>query len=298
MLEVDNVTKIFCDKKLGRGLIALKNISILIGRSEFVCLVGPSGCGKTTLLNIIAGFEKPTLGEVRHEGELISSPSPKRAVVFQDHSLFPWMTVLENVEFGLRNRGITGRRTRQEALRYLEMVGLTEFADARPNQISGGMKQKVAVARALALEPDMLLMDEPFGSLDELTRKRMDLELLELWKRERKTVLFITHNIEEAVLLGERVLLMSGLPGRVIREWKITEARPRDTLSLSLRALREEISRELERAHNITGIRAVERSPAITMGERNTPFIRFPQSMESCGEPDMNAFEKHGSFKN
>jgi len=296
MLEVDNVTKIFYDQKRGRGLIALKNVDFIITRSEFVCLIGPSGCGKTTLLNIIAGFERPTLGEVRHEGEVINSPSPKRAVIFQDHSLFPWMTVIENIEFGLRSRGITGKRAHREALHYLEMVGLTEFADARPTQISGGMKQKVAVARALALDPDMLLMDEPFSSLDELTRKRMDLELLELWKRERKTVLFITHNIEEAMLLGDRILLMSALPGRIIKEWKVNGARPRDLLSPGLRALREEIGTELERAHNITGILPVERASAIAACEGNASTL-LSRRMESRDMPDMNVIGKDRMLK-
>jgi len=296
MLEVDNVTKIFYDQKRGRGLIALKNVDVIIRKSEFVCLIGPSGCGKTTLLNIVAGFERPTLGEVRHEGEVIDSPSPKRAVIFQDHSLFPWMTVIENIEFGLKSRGITGRQAYREALYYLEMVGLTEFADARPNQISGGMKQKVAVARALALDPDMLLMDEPFSSLDELTRKRMDLELIELWKRERKTVLFITHNIEEAMLLGDRILLMSALPGRIIKEWKVNGARPRDLLSPGLRALREEISTELERAHNITGIVRAGSGPAIDTTEGNAS-THISRKMESHDMLDMNVIEEYRMYE-
>jgi NitT/TauT family transport system ATP-binding protein len=226
-------------------MIALRDIHLSVARNELLVIIGPSGCGKSTLINMIAGFDRPTKGRILHEGEVISGPSPRRAVVFQDHSLFPWMSVLENIEFGLGSNGIASSNRRKKALHYLELVGLSDFKDARPCELSGGMMQKVAVARTLALEPDLLLMDEPFGSLDEETRRRMDSELLSIWKKERKTVVFITHNLEEAVLLGDRIVLMSTRPGEIEAEWTVRRERPRDPMSPCMCELKREISARL-----------------------------------------------------
>ena len=245
MLELSGVSKVFYDRRKGRGVIALRDIHLSVARNEFLVIIGPSGCGKSTIINMIAGFDRPTQGRILHEGEMISGPSPQRAVVFQDHSLFPWMSVLENIEFGLRSNGTTASERRKRSLHYLELVGLSDFRDARPSELSGGMMQKVAVARTLALEPDLLLMDEPFGSLDEETRRRMDRELLSIWKKEKKTVVFITHNLEEAVLLGDRIILMSTRPGEIEAEWTVRRERPRDPMSPCMCELKREISAKL-----------------------------------------------------
>ncbi|NYT12104.1 MAG: ABC transporter ATP-binding protein [Methanomassiliicoccales archaeon] len=245
MLEIGGVSKVFHDRRKGRGVIALRDIHLSVARNEFLVIIGPSGCGKSTLINMIAGFDRPTRGRILHEGEVVTGPSPRRAVVFQDHSLFPWMSVMENIEFGLVSNGISPSVRRKTALHYLELVGLSDFKDARPCELSGGMMQKVAVARTLALEPDLLLMDEPFGSLDEETRRRMDRELLSIWKKEKKTVIFITHNLEEAVLLADRIVLMSTRPGEVEAEWIVRRERPRDPMSPCMCELKREISARL-----------------------------------------------------
>lgn len=251
MLEISGVSKVFHDRRKGRGVVALRDIHLSVARNEFLVIIGPSGCGKSTLINMIAGFDRPTRGRILHEGEAVSGPSPRRAVVFQDHSLFPWMSVLENIEFGLRSNGTSSSNRRKKALHYLELVGLSDFKDARPCELSGGMMQKVAVARTLALEPDLLLMDEPFGSLDEETRRRMDRELLSIWKKDRKTVVFITHNLEEAVLLGDRIVLMSTGPGEIDAEWIVRRERPRDPMSPCMCELKREISARLTGVYHL-----------------------------------------------
>lgn len=194
---------------------ALRDVSLDIGQGEFVCAIGPSGCGKTTLLNMIGGFLTPTLGTVRAHGQPVSGPGPDRGVVFQEYALFPWLTARRNVEFGLRQQGLDKHSSRQRAQALLEMTGLAHAAERYPFELSGGMRQRVAVARALATEPRVLLMDEPFAAIDALTRATLQNELLKIWSKLKLSVFFITHNIEEAVFLAQRVVVMSPHPGRI-----------------------------------------------------------------------------------
>jgi ABC-type nitrate/sulfonate/bicarbonate transport system ATPase subunit len=245
LASMKDMSKVFTNPRTGKGLVALNDVTLEVEEGEFLCLLGPSGCGKSTTLNLLAGFEFPTVGEVSFKGAPIRSPSPERGVVFQESSLFPWMTVLQNVTFSLR--GAQDRKERESmALRYLELVGLADFAQARPNELSGGMKQRVAIARTLAMDPDLLLMDEPFGSLDEQTRRKLDNEVLDLWKKEGKTVVFVTHSIEEALILGTRVVVMSASPGRICKEWKIDLPWPRDPSSPEMGRLKEEMAQGLQ----------------------------------------------------
>jgi NitT/TauT family transport system ATP-binding protein len=194
---------------------ALQNVNLTINANEFVCVVGPSGCGKTTLLNIIAGLEEATDGTVTVDGNLVTGPGKERGVVFQQYALFPWKTVIKNVEFGLKLRGLDRKAAREKAEKYLELVGLKDFAHSYPKELSGGMKQRVAIARAYAVEPEVLLMDEPFGALDAQTRAQLQEELLRTWETEKRTCFFITHDVEEAVILAQKVIIMSARPGRV-----------------------------------------------------------------------------------
>lgn len=264
MLELKDVSKVFLDEERGKGLVALSQVDLTVGKGEFVCLIGPSGCGKTTLLNIAAGFEKPTRGEVLFNDQRLEGPGPGRGVVFQEFSLYPWMSVTENLDFALKAVEKDHGRREQRVHSALEMVGLSPFSDARPNELSGGMKQRVAIARALAMDPQVLLMDEPFGSLDEQTRRRLDSEVLLLWKIGGKGVLFITHSIEEAIFLGTRVVLMSPSPGRIVKEWKIDMEWPRNPTSPEFEALREEMSANLRTC-------ACAQTPA-SMAERIVPI--------------------------
>ncbi|MFA4928710.1 MAG: ABC transporter ATP-binding protein [Patulibacter sp.] len=228
---------------------ALSGIDLTVEPGEFVTLVGPSGCGKTTLLSALAGFVRPTQGTITVGGVPVDGPSPQRGVVFQQPNLYPWKTVRENVALGPQLRG-AGRRERGEiADRYLELVGLSEFASAAPYELSGGMQQRCQIARVLANEPDVLLMDEPFGALDALTRERLQDELLRIWRGSGQTVLFITHSVEEAVYLGSRVLLMSPRPGRVVLDERIPFGDQQSTPQLrtdpEFQAFRERISAQI-----------------------------------------------------
>jgi NitT/TauT family transport system ATP-binding protein len=226
-LEVDRVSKRY-PADHGEGVEALREISLEVPEGEFVCILGPSGCGKTTLLRIIAGLEAPTAGEVRVDGVPVTGPTPRLGMIFQDYSLYPWRRVIENVAFGLELAG-TGKAERLERAReYLDLVGLSAFADAFPYELSGGMRQRVAVARALATDPAVVLMDEPFGALDAQTRNAMQLELLEIWARTRKTVLFVTHSVDEAVFLADRIVVLSARPGTVREVIEVCDPRPRD----------------------------------------------------------------------
>jgi taurine transport system ATP-binding protein len=199
-----------------RRVEALGPIRLDVDDGELVCIVGPSGCGKTTLLHLLAGFDTPTNGELWVGGERVDGPSPARGVVFQQPNLYPWLTVRGNVGFGLRMRRVPRARRREEVDRWLAVVGLDGFGDHRPYELSGGMQQRCQIARVLANDPELILMDEPFGALDALTRERMQLELLRIWGEDHRTVVFITHSVDEAVLLGTRVLVMSPRPGRIV----------------------------------------------------------------------------------
>lgn len=213
ILQVRNLTKIF--EGQNGSVTALDHVSFEVAKSEFVMIVGPSGCGKTTLINIIGGLEKGTSGEVLLDGMVISGPGADRGMVFQNYSLFPWLSVQKNVEFGLRMKKVPAKERAEQAARYIELVGLKGFEDALPKQLSGGMKQRVAIARTLANEPEILLMDEPFGALDAQTRVVMQELLSDISRHTGTTILFITHDIDEAVLLGERIYVMSRRPGTV-----------------------------------------------------------------------------------
>ena len=199
-----------------RGQVtSLNGVDLDVARGEFVTLVGPSGCGKSTLLNLVAGLLEPSSGEVLVNDQPVRGPGPDRGVIFQQYALFPWLTALENVEFGLRLQGLGKKDRRERALRYLDLVGLADFANALPKELSGGMKQRCAIARAYAVNPSLLLMDEPFGALDALTRVQMQDDLLATWEKDRRTIVFITHDVDEAVYLANRVVVMSPSPGRI-----------------------------------------------------------------------------------
>ena len=213
MLTVRGLSKIF--EGASGPVTALKDVDLYGKKSEFVMIVGPSGCGKTTLINIIGGLEHATGGQVVLEGQEVSSPGADRGMVFQGYSLFPWLTVRKNVEFGLKMKGLRAAERAEKARKYIDLVGLSGFEDALPRQLSGGMKQRVAIARTLANEPEMLLMDEPFGALDAQTRVVMQELLADISRRTKTTILFITHDIDEAVLLGDRIYVMSRRPGTI-----------------------------------------------------------------------------------
>ena len=224
-VKIDNVVK----KYSGRNgeMVALNGVSLDIHENEFVCVVGPSGCGKSTLLNIIAGLHEPTSGQVLVDGQAVSGPGPDRGVVFQQYALFPWLTVQKNVEFGLKLQGMSQDKAEQEAKKYIKMVDLEQFAQSYPKELSGGMKQRVAIARAYAINPKVLLMDESFGALDAQTRTQLQTELLKTWEKEQKTCFFITHDVEEAIILAQRVIIMSARPGRIKEVVEINIPYPR-----------------------------------------------------------------------
>ena len=209
-------------------VVALNGVDLSIQDKEFVCVVGPSGCGKSTLLNMIGGLDAPTSGEILVDGKEVDGPSPKRGIVFQQYALFPWLTVEKNVQFGLKLQGMPRERMEQVTEKYLRAVGLENFAHSYPKELSGGMKQRVAIARAYAVNPEVLLMDEPFGALDAQTRVQLQTELLETWEHEQKTCFFITHDVEEAIILAQRVVIMSARPGRVKDIVDIDIPYPRD----------------------------------------------------------------------
>jgi len=243
ILTIRGVTKRFT---VGDGeLEALAPVDLTIPQGEFVCMIGASGCGKSTLLRIIAGFEEPTTGDVAIYGNAIAGPGSDRGMVFQDYALFPWMTVRENISFGPRQRQLPREEIERTTDEFIRMVGLERFADRYPNQLSGGMKQRVAIARVLANNANILLMDEPFGALDALTREQLQHELLQIWARTGVTTIFVTHSVEEAVLLADRVLVMSAGPGRIDSDFRIDLARPREVSSPEFNAMRRDVARRL-----------------------------------------------------
>ena len=234
-LSIEEVSKSF--KTASGPVLALDRVSLNVAESEFVCLVGASGCGKSTLLNIIAGLEKPDSGTVLADGKPVTEPGRERLVMFQEPALFPWLDVLGNVLFGLKLKRNLTRKDRCDVARYyLELVGLSRFERANIHELSGGMKQRVSLARALAPNPRVLLMDEPFAALDALTREQFYGDIQEIWKSRRKTIVFVTHNVREAACLGDRVLVFSPHPGRIQEEFRIDLPRPRDINSVDLAA--------------------------------------------------------------
>jgi NitT/TauT family transport system ATP-binding protein len=246
-LAVENVGMTF--RRDGKDLTVLENIRLDVGDGEFLCLLGPSGCGKTTLLNTMAGFLPPTSGEIRVDGEIIHGPDPRRIFVFQERGVFPWLTVEGNIGFGLFKLPHSEKERR--IAHYIKMVGLQGFERAYPSELSGGMKQRLEVARALAVNPDMLFLDEPFGALDSITRLVMRAELLRIWEAERKTIIFVTHDIDEAVQLADRVVVMSTRPATIQQIVSIDIPHPRDISSSRYLQLRDGIFKQIGLAHKI-----------------------------------------------
>ena len=246
-LSVDRLSMVF--ERDGTRTEVLNNISLEVGDGEFVCLLGPSGCGKTTLLNAMAGFLSPTSGEIRVDGEPVRHPDPRRIFVFQERGVFPWLTVEGNIGFGLSRLPRAERE--QRIAHYVKMVGLQGFETSYPQDLSGGMKQRLEVARALAVNPDMLLLDEPFGALDSITRLVMRGELLRIWEAERKTIVFVTHDIDEAVQLADRVVVMSARPATIQRIVDIDIPHPRDISAPHYLELRDGIFRQIGLAHKL-----------------------------------------------
>jgi NitT/TauT family transport system ATP-binding protein len=224
-LRILNVSKVFAGRD--QTVEALRPVNLEVAAGEFICLLGPSGCGKSTLLSMIAGLEAASTGEIWTDGRRVRGPSTDCVLLFQEAALFPWLDVQQNVEFGLRQNGMPSKQRATIARRFLELVHLKGFEHSYVHQLSGGMRQRVAIARALALNPAVLLMDEPFGALDALTRDRLHAELESIWTATRKTILFVTHNVREAVALGDRVLVFAPRPGRIVREFTIDLPRPR-----------------------------------------------------------------------
>ncbi len=228
-----------------RTVEALRDVNLEIRKGEFVCLIGASGCGKSTLLRILAGFDTASSGTAHMYGMPIAGPGPERGMVFQDYGLFPWLTVRQNIAFGPHQRSLPQAKLTEIADHYLDMVGLHKFADYYPGQLSGGMKQRVAIARVLANDCEVLLMDEPFGALDALTREKLQQDLLEIWARTKLTVIFVTHAVEEAVLLSDRVVVMTAGPGRIEEEVQLELERPRDIVGIEFNQVRREITQML-----------------------------------------------------
>lgn len=242
-LEAKNIVKHFDHN--GNPVLALDGINLKVDEGDFVCIVGPSGCGKSTFLNIVAGLEKPDSGEVLLNGKTITTPGPDRTMVFQEGALFPWLKVVDNVEFGLKMAGIPKDERAQISQRYLDMMQLTKFANSYTYQLSTGMKQRVAIARALVMDPEILLMDEPFAALDAQTRDLLLVELQLIWERTKKTILFVTHSIAESVILGNRVVVFKNRPSKIKKEFVIDYRRPRLAEDQNLVKYQQDILAEL-----------------------------------------------------
>lgn len=243
-LCIQHVSKSF--QSTNGSVYVLEDINLEIREGEFVCIVGPSGCGKTTLLNIVAGLEKANAGEVWSNGHKVNGAGTDRVVIFQEAALFPWLNVVKNVEFGLKLKGVNAKQRRETAIQYLKMVHLSKFQNAHIHELSGGMKQRVAIARALAMNPEMLLMDEPFSALDAQTRWILHFELQNIWLKTKKTIMFVTHNIREAVCLADRIVMLSTTPGRVKKEFQIELPRPRDDNDVNVAEYATRIMKELK----------------------------------------------------
>jgi NitT/TauT family transport system ATP-binding protein len=230
-IEMRGVRKVFRNRATGEDLISLEDIDLAVAGNDFLCLLGPSGCGKSTLLNMIAGFETPSSGAIAVDGRAVAAPGADRGMVFQQPTLMPWLPVWENVAFHLRLKGVRRRARLEAAQAYIDMVGLTGFERHYPAQLSGGMSQRVGIARALLMNPRVILMDEPFGALDEQTKMEMQIELVRIWERHRGTIVFVTHGIDEAITLGTHIAVMSARPGRIKALLPVDLPRPRDVTS-------------------------------------------------------------------
>ncbi|WP_446899736.1 ABC transporter ATP-binding protein [Clostridium sp. LBM24168] len=233
---IKNIKKIYNvisdDEKYNKNFLAVDDFSLNVKKGEFITIVGPSGCGKSTILDILAGLAKPTSGEVYIDGELINGPGLDRGIILQGYALFPWLNVEQNIEFGLEVKGIPKRKRRELSEKFISLVGLNKFKNRYPHELSGGMKQRVAIARALAYDPEILLMDEPFAAVDAQTRETLQEELLDIWEKTSKTIIFITHSIEEAIFLADRIVVMTDNPGKIRRIIELNLERPRNTASI------------------------------------------------------------------
>ncbi len=239
-IQIINVSKVFSAGD--REVMALAEINLDIKRGEFICLLGPSGCGKSTLLNAVAGFSSPTTGAILVDGKPVQSPGPDRGMVFQEYALFPWMTVEKNIAFGLEIKKLPKAQIKQRVAMLLEMLNLHDFRDRYPKDLSGGMRQRVAIARVLALDSPIMLMDEPFGALDSLTRRNLQDELLRIWTEFKKTIIFVTHSIEESVYLADRIVVMTYRPGKIKKNVRVTMPHPRDPSSAEFNSLKKELA--------------------------------------------------------
>ena len=247
IVEIKGVNKVFTLQD--QTIHALAGANLTIAKGEFICLIGASGCGKSTLLRIMAGFEQPTAGEALMWGKPIDGPDPGRGMVFQDYALFPWLSVRDNIGFGPTARGLSSGEVKATVDKFVDLVGLGKFANAYPHQLSGGMKQRVAIARVLANDAELVLMDEPFGALDAMTRERLQDELLDIWQRTALTVVFVTHSIEEAIFLAGRVVVMTPGPGRIESDNALKLPRPRDVASPEFNAVRRVLGGKLHSHH-------------------------------------------------
>jgi len=242
-IKINNIKKTFEGEN---RVVALENLNIDINDNEFAIVLGPSGCGKSTLLYLLAGFEKPTSGKLLLDGKPIKKPGPNRGFVFQDFALYPWKTVLKNIAFGLELKGVSKKEATEKSMEYIRMVGLEGFEHAYPHTLSGGMKQRVGIARALVYDPEVLLMDEPFGALDAQTRKQMQMELESIWEKTKKTVVFVTHSVIEAVFLADRIFVMTARPGKLKGIVEVSLPRPRDYTDENFLKVREKVLKLLE----------------------------------------------------
>ncbi|MBQ2832473.1 ABC transporter ATP-binding protein [Methanobrevibacter sp.] len=243
--EIENVSKIFESKDSGEEVIALKDINLTIETGAFVSFVGPSGCGKTTLLRIIEGFENPTEGTVKDDGEIVTGPSNKRGFIFQNYSLYPWLNILDNVIFGLNINGKSEKESKQRAMEYLEAFGLKDFAERYPKELSGGMKQRVAIIRSIINDSDSILMDESFSALDIQTRRKLQKIILKICKENNKTIIFVTHDIEEAVFLSDKIVILSARPGIIKEIVEVKLEHPRDRNNSEFTELVSKITDEI-----------------------------------------------------
>jgi NitT/TauT family transport system ATP-binding protein len=249
-IPIIQINRVFKQFQLQEQTIhALSDASLTIAKGEFVCLIGASGCGKSTLLRIMAGFEQPSAGQALMWDKPIEGPDPSRGMVFQDYALFPWLSVRDNIGFGPASRGLGRAEVKDTVDKFVELVGLQKFASAYPHQLSGGMKQRVAIARVLANDAELVLMDEPFGALDAMTRERLQDELLDIWQRTNLTVVFVTHSIEEAIFLADRVVVMTPGPGRIESDNLLELPRPRDVASPEFNAIRRTLGAKLHSHH-------------------------------------------------
>lgn len=244
-IKVSSVSKVYKNSK-GEEFESLDNVNLTIEKGEFICLLGPSGCGKSTLLNLMAGFDKPSTGDIVINNNQVKEPSPDFVTIFQNYGLLPWRSVKKNVELGLESKKISKKERSKIADEFIELVGLSKFSKHHPSQLSGGMQQRVAIARALAVDPEIIFMDEPFGALDAMTRMNMQDEISSIWEKKKKTIIFVTHDIEEAVFLGDKIVIMTPSPGKIKSIVNVPISRKRDRTSEGFLKIRDSVFEEFK----------------------------------------------------